>query len=102
MTAKSNKNKSNSSSKRAIIPWNEDRYNNSPPSPPPLPTDEITRPSKSFFLRQHTSSPPPPPPPPINSFDYEFDISSANYKSIRTNVSDSANYSDEDEEEIKV
>ncbi|CAG2110041.1 unnamed protein product, partial [Medioppia subpectinata] len=77
-----------------------------------LTNEDVIRPTKPYNSRQlsHQSSaavspppPPPPPPPPTHGFDYEFDITSANCKSIRTNVSDSANYSDEDEEEeIKV
>jgi hypothetical protein len=51
--------------------------------------------------RQHSTS--PPPVEPIHNYHLEYDTKSANFKSFRTNVSDSANYSDEDDEdEIKV
>ena len=101
MTDKANKNKT-SNTKHAILPQSEDSYNTSGTRVHHLTNEDIIRPSKPFVLRQHTESSPPPPPPLLN-FEYEFDISSANCKSIRTNVSDSANYSDEDEEEeIKV
>ena len=101
---KQNKNKCNVNTKRAILPWSDtDSYNTNGTRVHHLTNEDMIRPSKPFNVRQqHTTSSPPPPPPLLN-FEYEFDISSANCKSIRTNVSDSANYSDEDEEEeIKV
>ena len=100
LTDKPNKSKTNVNTKRAILPWSDnDSLNTNGTRVHHLTNDDVIRPSKP---RQHTTSSPPPPPPLLN-FEYEFDISSANCKSIRTNVSDSANYSDEDEEEeIKV
>ncbi|CAG2165226.1 unnamed protein product, partial [Oppiella nova] len=111
---KNNKNKS-LDTKRAIHPWSDETHNGTGNGVNGVHTngsrthhltnDDMIRPAKPYNSRQqvHTSSTPPPAPPILN-FDYEFDISSANNtKSIRTNVSDSANYSDEDEEEeIKV